>query len=164
MSSVLEQVREVDTGEQLAQVRLLTEVDHLLDHRRGAGLYDDVVLQDVTTNLSTALQEMAMPGAVTTTFHQVKYETRRGQQQRLFMWLGMHAVQVATTGQRFHSSKAALDRVDVEIAEADCAQETLQAGWAQVFISPKMSLADAPREVAKHEHLADEDAVRVSYL
>lgn len=154
-----------ETNEPLDQARILTEVDHLLDNRRGPGLYDAVVLQDVTTNLYTALQEMAMPYAVTTTFQRASYERNEaGEQRRLFMWLGKHAVEVAMSGKKFHSSQAVLNRVDVEVAEAEHSQRNLREGAPQVFISPRMSSVDAPRDVAEHEHLANDDSVRVSHL
>ena len=154
-------IRETMRGsaEPLEQTRLLTEVDHLLTDGSKS------TLQAVKINLYTALQEMAMPYAVTMTFQPVHYETDAiGQCRRMFLWLGRHAVAVATSGKKFHTSPAALDRVDVEVAEAAYSQETLTAGRAQAFISPKMSAHDAPRAVAAHEYLADDDSVRVSRL
>jgi hypothetical protein len=37
------------------------------------------------------------------------------------------------------------------------------SGTAEIFLSPKMSESDAPEQLAKDEHLFEEDSIRVSY-
>ncbi|CAN5676025.1 hypothetical protein BH23PAT1_BH23PAT1_4530 [soil metagenome] len=142
--------------------RVLTEVDHLGANRLSDGKYPEAVLQDVLTNLTTAVQEAAMPYAVTTTEQEVVVDemTRR----RTFMWLGRTAVETALSGYAFHAHEAARKRVAVEVDEAEHAEANLRPGVMKVFISPRMSPRDASHKVAEQEHLADDDAVRVSWL
>lgn len=142
--------------------RVLTEVDHLLAARTGPGVYAESVLDDVRLNLTTAVQEAAMPYAVTTTCHEVVYDHEAS--RRTFRWLGKTAVQTAMSGYRYHHHPNAIKRVDVEVDEARFASETLRPGRAQVFISPRMSRKDASLEDARREHLGDDDAVRVSWI
>src|SRR6185312_15538013 len=109
----------VTVSPELAERRLLTEVNHLLEHRRADGTYDPAVLYDVEVNLAAACQEIAMPGAVTHTFQPVaEVPNEQRDQQRKFMWLGMCAVEVAESGRNYHVSEPALARVDMEVAEA----------------------------------------------
>jgi hypothetical protein len=140
--------------------RSLSEVDHLLAHRQTDGTYDQSVLSDISTNLFTAVQEAAMPYAVTETRHEVAEIDGR----RTFMWLGKTAVQAAESGFDFHISKAGQARVKVEVDEARHAEHDMKPGITKVFISPRMSEKDAPKEVAEAEHVAHDDAVRVSWL
>ncbi len=152
-----------EVGRKLAvDERVLTEVDHLLAARRGPDEFAAAVLEDVQQNLVTAVQEAAMPYAVTTTRHEIVHdqETRR----RTFRWLGKTAVQTAMSGYQYHYHPNAIKRVDVEVDEARFASETLRPGIAQVFISPRMSRKDASLDDARREHLGDDDAVRVSWL
>ncbi|HVU60009.1 MAG TPA: hypothetical protein VHC98_04190 [Candidatus Saccharimonadales bacterium] len=151
--------------EVLAEKRLLTEADHLLEARQRTGQYPPEALDEVRINLYTAVQELAMPYAVTTTFQRLEEATEaNGRTRRMFMWLGKCAVEVAESGRLYHFSQPALDRVAVEVAEAQHSEEQLCYEHAQVFISPRMSRADAPEAVARQEHLATDDAVRVSFL
>jgi len=149
----------------LQRRRILTDVHHLMDGMDEQGNVAEGVLADVRTNLETAVCEIAMPYAVTTTVHRVEYredaESRR--ERRVITWLGKSAVENAANGRLYHFSDAANARVDVEEAEARDAEQTLRPGAAKVFISPKMSAADAPRSVAEAEHLADDDSIRVSW-
>ena len=163
---VVESLAAIDlSAELLVQRRLLTELDHLLAHRRSNGTYDPDALYDVGVNLAAASQEIAMPFAVTNTFQPAEEVCdESGQWQQKFMWLGMCAVKIAESGRNYHFSEPALKRVDVEVAEAHHSQNNLRAGFAQVFISPKMSRYDAPKAVAKQEHLATEDSLRVATL
>lgn len=142
--------------------RVLTEVDHLIEHRLAGGIYPDFALKGVHTNLTTATQEAAMPFAVTRIEQEkvVDPETKR----RTFMWLGKTAVQSAESGYKFHIHEAARARVPVEIDEARHAEDDLRPGIAKVLISPRMTHADATRYIALQEHLADDDAIRVSWL
>jgi len=142
--------------------RVLTEVDHLNKHRLPDGSYPNQVLNDVLTNLTTAVQEAAMPFAVTTVEHE--YAKLDEREKGTFMWLGKTAVDAAMTGYRFHNHQSARERVDVEVDEARHAEEELRPGVMKIFISPKMSEKDAPKHIAKQEHLADDDAVRASWL
>jgi len=150
--------------EDIKQLRLLTETEHLRAAMLADGSIPENVLHDVKTNLETAVYEIAMPLAVSVTAHRVEYrETTNGPSERVITWLGHNAVDNALGGKLFHWSEAAHKRVDIEIAEAKRAQEFLRPGVAQAFISPKMSRHDAPEEVAKAEHLHDDDSLRVSY-
>ncbi len=150
--------------EALREQRLLADVMHLKRYMQPDGSVPGSILNDVKANIFTAVQENAMPGAVTTTIQRVEYaENAAGRTQRIIKWLGKSAIEVAESGYSFHFSEVAHQRVDQEVAEARHSQEHLQAGVAQVFISPKMTECDASIEVARQENLADADAVRVSY-
>ena len=142
--------------------RSLTEVDHLIHHRLPDGSYDPAAEKDIMINLTPAVQEAVMPYAVTETEHEYREnpETRRG----TYMWLGKTAVQAAETGLSYHRAESALARVDVEVDEARYAEEDLRLGVVKFFISPRMTREDASLEVAKEEHLADEDSVRASWV
>lgn len=144
--------------------RYLTEIDHLIEYREGPYKYSKSVLDAIKTNLFTAVQEGAMPYAVTETVQYVEnyVDPQTLRQKRKFMWLGRCAVDVAESGRGYHFSDAAMRRVEVEIAEAEFSQDYLRPGFAQVFISPRMSAADAPKEIAEAEHLYDDDAIRTS--
>lgn len=151
-------------SQELQQRRQLTEVDHLLDAMDEQGTVSSDVLEDVRVNLQTAVYELAMPLAVSTTFHKLeRREAKDGRLEYRITWLGKCAVENAMKGKEFHHSAPAHARVDVEVDEARHAQEHLQAGIAQAFISPKMTAFDAPADVAKMEHLYDDDSLRVSY-
>lgn len=145
------------------QERVLTEVDHLMGALLPSGDWDQGVVDDVLLNLKSAVQEGAMPYAVTEVRHQVTSEEDKSA-TRTFRWLGQTAVQSAMSGYRFHHHPSALKRVDVEVDEARYAQETQQTGSVRVFISPRMTRVDASQEDAENEHLADDDAVRISWL
>jgi hypothetical protein len=148
----------------LEELRLLTDVNHLLDAMQPDGSVPEDVEADVKTNLRTAVYEIAMPLAVSTTAHRVEYrEDETGHRQRVITWLGKNAVRNAMNGKLYHRAPAAHKRVDVEVAEAEYAQDHLRPGVAQAFISPKMSALDAPQHIAKAEHLHAEDSLRVSY-
>lgn len=148
--------------ETLRQNRLLTEVDQLLAARQPDGSYAAEVTSQITVNAMTLVQEGAMPSAVSQTFQRL-IETKLPDEsrRRTLQWLGRSALEVAESGKRYHFSAAGLERVAIEVAEARRAEEKLDTK-AQVFISPKMSRSDAPLHIAKAEHLADDDAVRVS--
>lgn len=150
-------------AEKLDESRLLSEVRHLRAHLRPDGTLPAAVRTDMQANFYTAVQEMGMPCAVSTTIQRVDFETDRGgRARRMFKWLGRSAVEVAESGYGFHCSEPALLRVDCEVAEAVYSQNALTPGTAQSFISPRMSGADAPLGVARQEHLGDDDAVRTS--
>ncbi len=141
--------------------RALTEVDHLINHHNN-GTFDQFALPDILQNLTTAVQEAAMPYAVTTTKHEVAINKETG--NRTFMWLGKTAVEAAMSGYKYHIHEAARARVDVEVDEARHASEALSPDVMKVFISPRMTREDATLTEARREHLGDEDSVRVSWL
>lgn len=151
--------------EELRQRRDLTEVDNLLAAMDSNGNVAPDKKADILLNYRMATQELAMPLAVSVSLHRVEHEcdAETGQRQRTITWLGKNAVASAMSGHDYHFSEPAHKRVEVEVAEAYDAEKNLTTGLAKVFISPKMSQADAPVEIAKAEHLADDDAVRVSY-
>lgn len=141
--------------------RVLTEVEHLSHGRLPNGEYMPGVEEAVFLNLKTAVQEAAMPYAVTTTTHEyLRTSDRKG----VFLWMGRTAVQNALSGYKFHRAPEARERVGIEVDEARHAENDLRPGVMKVFISPRMSEQDADRETAKQEHLADDDAVRVSWI
>lgn len=143
--------------------RCLTEFNHLLRNRRPDGTYSPDVLQHNLQNRHTAVQEAALKYAITKTRHEAVYVEEDGRCKRTFMWLGKTALQVAQSGYQFHHHSAAHERVDVEVDEALQNDEQLRPGFARVFISPKMTAADASHDIAKAEHLADDDAIRVTF-
>lgn len=162
-ASYNEQCRAVSP--ELAQARLLTEVNNLRVHLDPQGNVSSKIETDTLTNLGTAIAEISMPYAVTTTTHDVEYMTDEGGvRRRAITWLGKHAVPLAMEGHSFHFSEPAHARVDVEVAEAKHDEETLAVGTTHVFISPKMSCKDATEETAKAEHLFADDSIRTSRL
>lgn len=149
---------------ELAESRLLTDVENLRTQLRLHGSIPQSALTDDVQNKATALCEAAIPAAVTTTDHLVEYRRdETGRRERVITWLGKTAIELAEGGREFHFSPAAHKRVDIEVDEAAHAQQSLKTGVAQVFISPKMSRSDASATVAKAEHLYDDDALRVSF-
>lgn len=147
--------------------RCLTEVDNLFANRLADGTYSAESLANDLQNRVTAIQEASMQYAISESQHTVVEGEIDGRLQRAILWLGkttMDAVDVAASGYDFHAHEAALARVDIEVDEAEYAQEYLCEGVAQVFVSPRMTETDAPYEVAKQEHLADDDALRISWL
>lgn len=157
-----ESVRPGEYGQELDDVRLLTEVDHLLEGRMPDGSISPVVLDGVAQNLFTAVQEISMPAAVTTTIHRSEEVVYNGALRQMFTWMGRIAMRVPASGYQYHFSPQAHARVAVEEAEAARNQERVEPGVAQVLISPKMSCHDAPKHIAQQEHLHEDDAVRVS--
>jgi hypothetical protein len=146
----------VEAEQQAIAERCLTEVDHLSRLRLPDGSHAESTLQAVSVNLQTAVKEAAMPYAVSTTHQEYRDGT--------FWWLDQNPVQVAESGYKFHKSQAAFERVAIEVEEAQDVERNLRPGFIKVFISPKMSEADAPRKVAEQEHLADDDMVRIHML
>ncbi|MEK7594285.1 MAG: hypothetical protein AAB436_01440 [Patescibacteria group bacterium] len=145
--------------------RCLTEVDNFNYYRQEDGSHSYWAQDEVLTNLITATKEAAMPYAVSKTEHVYEASRDRDEKGRLigsFVWLGKTAVENAQSGLRYHKHPAALERVKVEVDEAQDAQQNLRPGTTKVFISPRMSRSDATLEVAQAEHLADDDSVRIS--
>lgn len=142
--------------------RVLSEVDNINNSRLSDGTIPELTLDSIKQNLFTASQEAAMPYAVSTTRHEYLENKETG--NRTFTWLGKTAVQAAMSGYRFHSHPEAIKRVDVEVDEARNYTENLDTGQVKVFISPRMTRADATIEDARNEHLGDDDAIRVSWL
>lgn len=136
--------------------RCLTEVDHINRFIRPDGTCSKEVLEAVNTNLLTAVKEAAMPYAVSTTHQEYRDGT--------FWWLDQTPSDVAKSGYKFHRHPAAIRRVDVEVEEAYDVEKNLRPGFIKVLISPKMSEADAPLEVARREHLGDDDMIRIHML
>ena len=152
-----------------AEERCLTEVVHLNDYREADGSHSEWAKQQVLVNLLTAVKEAAMPYAISTTFqefvpHSPPEHDDAGRRLGTYRWLGKTALQVAESGLRYHRHEAARARVREEIAEAVHIERRLEPGMMQVFISPKMSETDAPRDVAEAEHLATDDSLRVTWL
>ncbi len=139
-----------------SDTRILSEVDHLYRRRKYDGSYDSRDLSEIHENLVTAVKEAAVPFAVSTT-HQ---EYRDGS----FYWLDQSPVDVAMSGYKFHEHQSAINRVDVEVEEAIDVGINLKPGKFKVFISPRMTDSDAPYDVAKKEHLADDDQIRIHSL
>ena len=136
--------------------RILSEVDHLNRLRNIDGTYEYRDLKEIHENLVTAVKEAAVPFAISTT-HQ---EYRDGS----FFWLDQRPEDVAFSGYKFHSHESAIARVDVEVEEALDVNLNLRPGIFKIFISPRMSEVDAPYEIAKREHLGDDDQIRIHGL
>ncbi len=146
----------------LAARRLLTEANHFTRHMDGDGDVPGDVFDAVVLNRKTAVSEIAMPYAVTETEHEVVERMENGRRQRVILWLGMTALEVAESGYKFHFSSAAHKRIEIEKSEAFYSQEKLRPGVAQVLISPRMTRADATTDIAKAEHLYADDSLRTS--
>lgn len=148
---------------ELAELRLLTEAEHFLQHLDTQGNVPAGVFDAIVQNRTTAAQEIAMPYAVTQTEHKViTRETDTGSRERIILWLGRTALEVASSGYLHHFSEAAHKRVAVEESEAIYAQKNLKPGVVQVMISPKMTRHDADEKLAKAENLLSDDAIRTS--
>ena len=133
-------------------VHFLSEVDHLNRFRNTDGSHNSAAIAGVRQNLIPATKEAAMPYAISTTYQEYRDGT--------YWWLDQTPEQVAASGYRFHEHPAALARVDIEVEEAQDTND-LKPGIIKVFLSPRMSPKDATYEVAKHEHLADDDMIRI---
>lgn len=150
--------------DELTKKRLLTEVKHL-EHALADNLvFDEQVEEDVLQNIETMAQEIGMPNAITVTEHDVDHIDLEGRRKRIFRWLGKTAVEHAESGIDYYATSAGLKRMAVEIEEAEYAQDKLKQGDVHVFISPKMSVGDGTVEDAKRDHVAHDDALRISYL
>lgn len=144
--------------------RPIMDVHNINNLRRPDGSHDPFVLDEIYKNLVSAVKEGGIPNAV----HEVEHEyhptgefDESGQPINAFMWLGRTALYNAQTGHRFHVHRAAHERVNVEEDEARYNQPI---GVTKILVSPKMSKKDAPYKVAKQEHLADDDAVRITNI
>ncbi len=145
--------------------RCLTEVDNLNRYRLPDGSHAPWVLDDMLKNLIPLVKEGGIPNAVHKVEHPYRQTAERdeyGRHKKAYMWLGRTAIQNAESGYAFHKRRAALERVAVEVDEARDAEANLRPGVVKIFISPRMSRADASYADAKAEHLADDDAVRIS--
>lgn len=138
---------------ELEKVRLLTETENLNRLRLPDGTHDPGVLADELMQLTTAIKETGIPHAVSTT-----YQTYRDGK---YWWLDRSDDEVAANGYTYHFSAPAYARVGVEQEEARHVRDNLQPGMVSCMISPKMSAKDAPPEIAKQEHLANEDMIRI---
>lgn len=141
---------------ELERERHLTEVNNLNRLRLPDGTHAPWVVADTHENLTTAVKEAAIPHALSTVYQ----EHRDGH----FYWLDLTEEEVAESGYAFHWHPAAHARVAVETEEAIDARENLVPGMIKVMLSPRMSSKDAPYEIAKQEHLADEDMIRLHGL
>lgn len=158
-------IPDIESGQLPIEERCLTEVDNLNRHRLPDGTHAQWVLDDVFDNLVAIVKEGGIPNAVSRTehFYQSTGEhDEAGREAKAYMWLGRTAIQHAESGRRYHRHPAALERVEVEVEEARDAEANLRPGITKVFISPRMSPADAPYKVAKAEHLGDDDSIRCS--
>lgn len=141
----------------------LSDVDHLIAGRIGERCYDPSVLEAVLVDRITAVEEAAMPYRVSETVQWTDYRYDQARRkQRVFMWLGKTALDVAMSGRTFYVGDAAMLRNDIEIKEAVHNQETLQPGRTQVFISPRMSGSDGSEQEAKANHVYHDDAIRTA--
>lgn len=136
--------------------RLLSEVDHLNRLRNIDATYEHRDLKEIHENLVTAVKEAAVPFAVSTTHQEYRDGT--------FYWLDQRPEDVAFSGYNFHSHESAIARVDVEVEEALDVNLNLRPELFKIFISPRMSEVDAPYEIAKKEHLGDDDQIRIHGL
>ncbi len=135
--------------------RVLGGVDYLLERRLPDGTYADVTLDAAHINHVTATKEMAIPHAISRV-HLPKIA------EGVYMFNDQTSIDVARSGYRYHYHPAAHARVGVEVAEATHNAVSLEPSKIRVFISPRMSERDAPQAAAKSEHLADDDAIRIT--
>lgn len=130
----------------------LTEVDHLNRFRHPDGRQNQFAMNGVYKNLVPATKEAGIIHAVSTTYQEY-YDGD-------YWWLDQTPEDVAASGYSFHQAPAALERVDVEMDEARDTKNLLP-GRIKVLISPRMSPKGASYAVAKQEHLADDDMIRI---
>lgn len=150
---------EPNVAEQLsAGERHMTEVYNLMANRLPDGSHDPLILRETFNNLVPGVKEAAMPLAISSPYQQY----RDGN----FMWLdGQTPEMVAASGYRYHKHSAALARVAVEVDEArHTSPRMLKPGFLKLMISPAMTETDAPVDVAREEHLADNDIIRLHQL
>lgn len=140
-------------AEDLDQVRLLTEVDHLNRYRHPDGTHSEYAKGELLVNLTAATQEATQQYAVTPTY--------REQSGGEYYWMGQTTAETAESGAKWYKSAAALLRWTVEVDEA---HDKPRPGTTKIFVSPRMTREDADLEVAQADHLADDDAVRTSSL
>jgi len=147
------------------QERVLTEADNLNRNRLPDGSHSPWVLDELLKNLVPYVKESGMPSAVSEVYQNYveNHEDEHGR-RNTFMWLGQTALQTAVSGKRFHKAPEAHKRVDVEIEEAKDGDISMCPGYAKSFWSPKMSEADASRETAQAENLANDDSLRMYWL
>jgi hypothetical protein len=167
LNSVLDLASNISEGlvsPELRERRSLTDVEHLYNAMDPDGNIPEGVKYDIQTNRKTTAYELSMPLAISVILRPVEYRTTgEGRRKRVITWMGRDAVAAAFSGYDYHWSPEARKRVDIEVPEARRAQENIIPGVAQTFISPKMTTYDASSEVAKSEHLYEDDSLRVSY-
>ncbi|OGL30417.1 hypothetical protein A3F37_00895 [Candidatus Saccharibacteria bacterium RIFCSPHIGHO2_12_FULL_41_12] len=142
--------------------RLLGDVDDLARYRLGDGSYEPHAEVSVWQSKVTAVQEGAMPNAISNVEH-LWFARPEGTGGRI-MNLGRTAVETAMRGSMYYKSPETQARGDVEVEQARHQENTLRPGYAQIMISPRMTLKDATLEVAKAEGLAETDSIQVGWL
>lgn len=140
----------------LHETRLLTEPDQLNRLRTFLGEITNESREGIFANRITSVKEGGIYFAVSET-----YQPLYGDE---FMWMDQTSKAVAESGYQYHWHPSILERVDVEIEEAEFVRSHLKPGEMSVLISPKVPNYDAPEEVAKDEHLFDDDMIRVHRL
>src|SRR5438445_483992 len=168
---MIEQMRHFPGADQVERAplpvdeRRLTEVDNLNRYRLPNGKHSQWTLDQLLDNLVPYVKEGGMPNAIHRAEHLYEETAERdeaGRNLKAYMWLGRTAIQNAESGYAFHKHPAARERVDVEVDEARDTEANLRPGITKIFISPRMSRADATYKEAKAEHLGDDDSVRAS--
>lgn len=149
-----------------AAERCLTEVDNLNRYRSPDGSHSQAVLADMLVNYTAATEEGGMPSAVSEAYHEYieDHEDSEGRRRATFVWLGQTALQVAQSGRKYYRHAESQARGYVEEEEAIHGEQDKQPGVVSFLVSAKMSAADGPKEVAEAENLAEQDAVRASWL
>ena len=151
--------------QELRITRVLADVRHLRGARQPDGSYDPAAQRAVWVNDYTQAQEDGMSAAVTETVQpRAEVKTATGELRMTYIWegLGKTALQVAESGYAYHKAPQVKPRIHTEVREAIRNEDELTPGTAQSMLSLKMPTRDAPYEIAKQEHLADEDAIRVA--
>jgi hypothetical protein len=149
------EAHDLDRGT-LHENRLLTEADQFNRLRGPEGIIPDEAREAVFINRVTSVKEGGIYFAVS--------ETYQPFQQNEFMWGDQTSADVAESGYQYHWYPSILDRVEVEKDEARYVRDELDNGQTLVFVSPKVPEYDAPAEIAKDEHLYDDDMIRTHRL
>jgi len=149
---------------ELADERVLTEVDHIIRGLRPDGSVAPEVITDVKPNLNTAIYEMSLPLGVTTTAQRVeRHIDPSGVRRQMIVWMGKNIVDNAVNGSKFYGYEEGRKRGLVEVNEAYYSQDATRPGIAHAMISPKMPLFDGAAHIAEAEHVHIDDSIRVSY-
>jgi hypothetical protein len=146
--------------------RILSEADNINRNRLPDGSHAPWVLNEMLPNYVAATEEGGMPSAVSEVFHKfVKgFEDGEGNKCDTFVWLGRTSLQSARSGRIYYVYPESQERGYVEEDEAAHSEQDRRPGIVSFFVSAHMSPTDALKEVAEAENLAEQDALRASWV
>lgn len=136
--------------------RQLTEVEHFNRLRLPDGSHHPATELAILDNLVPAVKEAGIAHAVSTV-----YQEKIGDD---YFWLDKTSDEIAASGYQFHEHPVAHVRVGIEIDEDLDVRTNLRPGNVKVFLSPCLTAYEASIEVARREHLNDDDMVRIHWL